>query len=147
MARLVAVAILAVAFAPSPAPAATVTSSTYESQVVSRTNAIRSAHNLATLRTKQCVDNYAESWSRWMARHKRLVHQSLSKVLDACDLTGVAENIAVGFTSGNSVLKAWMASPGHRTNILRSKMRYIGVGATQDSNGRWWVSQVFGTRR
>ena len=39
-----------------------------------------------------------------------------------------------------------MKSPGHKANLLNSKMRLIGVGAVQDKNGVWWVSQVFGKK-
>ena len=43
----------------------------------------------------------------------------------------VAENIAMGtFTDGDAraIMKMWMESPGHRANILRSSVRYLGVG-------------------
>ncbi|RKY19266.1 MAG: hypothetical protein DRP63_00910 [Planctomycetota bacterium] len=41
---------------------------------------------------------------------------------------GVGENIAYGFDSPQSVMQAWMNSPGHRSNILSSNYTHIGVG-------------------
>ena len=58
----------------------------------------------------------------------------------------MSENIAYGYSTGRAVVTAWMKSPGHRANLLKGNMRWIGVGAVQDKNGVWWVSQVFGTR-
>lgn len=127
-------------------PASAVTTGTYESQVISSTNLVRSQHHLVKVSSQSCVDKYAESHARWMAKYRKLQHQSMSRILKACNLRRVAENIAYGFTSGTSVVNAWMNSSGHRANLLNSKMRYIGVGAVQDSRGVWWVSQVFGAK-
>ena len=129
-----------------PASAA-VSSSTYERQAESRTNVKRVERDRVALKHSSCVDRHAESHARWMARNQKLKHQSLRPILKRCKLTGVAENIAYGYTSGNRVVTAWMKSPGHRKNLLNSKMRYVGVAAVKDGNGRWWVAQVLGTRK
>lgn len=41
-----------------------------------------------------------------------------------------AENIASGQRSPESVMTAWMNSPGHRANILRSNVTEFGIGRT-----------------
>ncbi|MFZ5916578.1 MAG: CAP domain-containing protein [Chloroflexota bacterium] len=46
---------------------------------------------------------------------------------------GVAENIAAGYDSPESVMAAWMGSEGHRENIL-SLRREIGVGYYYDAS-------------
>ncbi len=38
------------------------------------------------------------------------------------------ENLAAGQVSAEEVVAAWMASPGHRRNILNAKVREIGIG-------------------
>jgi uncharacterized protein YkwD len=129
------------------APASAVTSSDYEHGVITRTNVKRADNDRVAVKSQSCVDRYAERQASWMASHKKLEHQKLSPILDKCDLTGVSENIAFGFPTSSKVVSAWMASSGHRRNLLASKMRYIGVGAVQDSDGIYWVSQVFGTRK
>ena len=40
-----------------------------------------------------------------------------------------------------------MRSSGHRANILNKGFRLMGIGARKGANGRWYVAQVFGTRR
>lgn len=133
---------------PGPATATTTPtpSDIYESAVITYTNKHRANYDRVQLKSQACVDRYAESWAAWMARNRTMKHQSMSKILNACDLRLVGENIAYGYTSGKAVTSAWMNSTGHRRNILKSGYRLIGVGAAQDVNGRWWVSQVFGTR-
>lgn len=38
------------------------------------------------------------------------------------------ENLAMGFSSAESVVNAWMNSPSHRANILNPEFQDIGVG-------------------
>ena len=40
----------------------------------------------------------------------------------------LAENIAAGYTTPQAVVASWMASSGHRKNILNCNLREIGVG-------------------
>jgi uncharacterized protein YkwD len=52
------------------------------------------------------------------------------------------ENIAMGFGSSASVFNAWMASPGHRANILKAAYTQMGIGRV--SAGGWWCQQFGG---
>lgn len=130
-----------------PGPAVASASDTFESSVITSTNKQRVNYDRAKLQLSACVDGYAERWAKWMAVNKKLKHQSMSKILSACHLKSVGENIAYGYSTGSATVAAWMKSTGHRANILKSGYRQIGVGAYKDSNGRWWVSQVFGTKK
>ena len=127
-------------------PASAVTSTTYEKDVIKVTNVKRVQRDKVAVKQQSCVDRYAERQAAWLASHRVLKHQNLRTILRACHLSGVSENIAYGYSSGSLVVSAWMKSPGHRTNLLSSKMRYIGVGAVRDKKGVWWVSQVFGRK-
>ena len=128
------------------APASAMTSTTYEYDVIKWTNVKRVDHDKVPVKSQSCVDAYAEKQAAWMASHRTLKHQNLGTVLDACGLSSVSENIAYGYSTGGRAVSAWMRSPGHRANILSTNKRWIGVGAVQDTNGVWWVSQVFGRR-
>lgn len=59
-----------------------------------------------------------------------------------------AENIAAGQQTPADVVADWMASPGHRRNILGQDFTEIGVGffAGAGEYGTYWV-QDFGARR
>lgn len=61
--------------------------------------------------------------------------------LGITDLGG--ENIARGQTTPQDVMDAWMASPGHRANILNCDFQTLGVGVHFGDGGPWWT-QDFG---
>jgi uncharacterized protein YkwD len=59
------------------------------------------------------------------------------------------ENIASGYPAARDVVQAWMASPGHRANILERRFRDIGLAfreAPGTDSGVLWV-QEFGEPR
>ncbi|UGY93816.1 CAP domain-containing protein [Streptomyces gobiensis] len=66
---------------------------------------------------------------------------------DRADAAGIsnlgAENIARGQANAQSVMDAWMNSPGHRANILNCDYKTLGVGAHFAPGGPWWT-QNFG---
>jgi uncharacterized protein YkwD len=63
------------------------------------------------------------------------------------DWTALAENIALGHTTPEIVMAAWMNSSGHRTNILNGTYKEIGVGlAVRGGTQLVWV-QNFGASR
>lgn len=53
------------------------------------------------------------------------------------------ENIAVGQTTPATVMKAWMASKGHRMNILNEAYTAVGIGVFYHNKHYYWV-QCFG---
>jgi uncharacterized protein YkwD len=62
--------------------------------------------------------------------------------------TYLGENIAAGQPTPEEVVQEWMASPGHRKNILKPQYKEIGIGyatISKSSFKNYWV-QEFGTR-
>ena len=57
----------------------------------------------------------------------------------------LGENVGVG-RSPTSLHNAFMSSPSHRSNVLYSKFRYVGVG-TIYRHGALWVTVTFETTR
>jgi len=57
------------------------------------------------------------------------------------------ENLAYGFRTPEAVVKAWMASEGHRRNIMDPDFSYIGIGYYVNESGRIYCSQLFYTPR
>ncbi|MDT0321211.1 CAP domain-containing protein [Streptomyces millisiae] len=53
------------------------------------------------------------------------------------------ENIARGQQDAQAVMDAWMASDGHRENILNCEFTTLGVGVHLGDGGPWWT-QDFG---
>lgn len=52
------------------------------------------------------------------------------------------ENVAAGQATSFDVMSAWMASPGHRANILQGRFANIGIAATKATNGTVYWTMV-----
>jgi uncharacterized protein YkwD len=85
-----------------------------------------------------------------MAQHKKLDHNGSdgSTVSERVKRLGyvyirVGENIAAGQTEITDVMKAWMASPEHRDNILAGFAEMGGASADARDGRRYWCV-VFG---
>jgi hypothetical protein len=61
--------------------------------------------------------------------------------------TLVGENLAMDFMTSEGLMRAWMASPEHRANILENEYRDIGVGVAEGKfagQNTIIVAQLFG---
>ena len=120
-----------------PSPAAT---TLYEYQVINAINAQRANYHRDRLWLSSCPQRYADRWAPYMVWYFR--HQSMLPILQGCHATEVAENLAAGNFSASGMVAAWMNSPGHRANILDSRLNRIGVAAVY-ARGRWNVVADF----
>ncbi len=129
-----------------PAPAQAQAPDKYESQARSVTNAKRHHHDLHKLSRGACVQKAARRQARRMANQDRMFHQDIGRVLRRCRLAGVAENVAAGYPTGRSAVRAWMNSPGHRANILEPGYRLLGMAVRRADDGTPYAAQVFGRK-
>jgi uncharacterized protein YkwD len=58
----------------------------------------------------------------------------------------LAENVALGYPDAETVVQGWMASKGHRANILNSDVVETGIAVARSSAGGLYYCQVFGRR-
>jgi uncharacterized protein YkwD len=134
-------AIVVSAPAAEAAPSAA-TIARYEARVIWRINVVRAAYHRGRLYSSSCPDRYAESWAAYLSRTNRFYHRSMYTILYGCRASRVAENLVRGSGSADQMVAAWMASPGHRRNILDGRLTRIGVGAVY-ARGRWTVAADF----
>ncbi len=122
----------------------------HERSVIKAVNAERVERDRAALKVSSCLQKYASAWARTMGKRQSLAHRSSSSlrtIMSRCKLRAIGENIAYGYPNARRVTAAWMGSPGHRANILRSSYRLTGLGGYRDGDGRMWHAQLFGTAR
>lgn len=86
---------------------------------------------------------YAQNHAKWMAENSRMRHSSMRNIMNL-GFNRVGENIAWGQKTEESVMNAWLWSPGHRRNIMSSSYTDIGCGAFLDSKGRIYWCVCFG---
>lgn len=93
----------------------------------------------AQLRAQETAENYS---------HTRPDGSSCFTVLDEFGITrhGAAENIYASPETVDAAMDGWMDSPGHRTNILNSDLRAIGIGYyyTDEGWNHYWVQLFIG---
>lgn len=121
-----------------------------ESEVVTLVNQQRAANGLGALTVNASLANMARVKSQDMITNNYFAHQSptYGSPFDmmkqfGISFTAAGENIAYGQPTAQSVMDAWMNSPGHRANILNSSYTQIGVGAVKNSNGTIYWTQEF----
>ena len=81
-------------------------------------NVQRVRYGRSTVAASTCPDWYAEGWGGLLARTGSFYHRSMTAILNGCHAARAAENLARGNFSADGTVAAWMASPGHRANIL-----------------------------
>ena len=125
--------------------------------VVDLVNQHRTGMGLVALQVSPSLTNAAVWKARHMAHYAYLQHddpappvaRTVADRLEACGYpsrtTGWGENIAYGYSTAQSVVDAWLNSPGHKANIENSSYRSTGVGAAATSSGVVYWSQEFGT--
>jgi uncharacterized protein YkwD len=143
MVLLVAMATLLFASMPASAPAG-VSLNSYEQQLVKCINAERAKRHLAALSVNVQLVDSARSHSADMGKKQYFEHDAPSGetwtrriVRHGYSPTGyrswkAGENIAWGaglYSSPVVIVDSWMHSPMHRTVILTTSFRDIGVGA------------------
>ncbi|MEK3729881.1 MULTISPECIES: CAP and S-layer homology domain-containing protein [unclassified Lysinibacillus] len=62
------------------------------------------------------------------------------------DYTSFGENIARNIKTPEIAVKAWMASPSHRENILKEHYTNTGVAIAQDIKGNYYWVQMFSSQ-
>lgn len=111
-------------------------------QVIALTNAERAAAGLPALATSACGAEQAQGRTDLLVAEGRFEHDPLGPIMQACKASTVGENLALGYPDAASMVAGWMASQGHRENILRDGYTAIGVACTTGSQGLL-CAQVF----
>ncbi|TSC80645.1 MAG: hypothetical protein G01um101425_299 [Candidatus Peregrinibacteria bacterium Gr01-1014_25] len=121
------------------------------------TNEAREREKIPPLERHPALDNAAQAYAEDMKRRGFFSHESpegtlFDKRIKAAGFPGITsqecrcslrvwygENLASGQRSPQRAFQAWMASEGHRKNILEKNFHYVGFGVA----GTIWV-QTFG---
>jgi uncharacterized protein YkwD len=118
------------------------------------TNAARQAAGLEPLVLSPQLSDAAQRYTQVLASGSCFEHTcgAVPNFADRIGLTGyagwsaIAENIAAGYPTPEAVVAGWLASPGHRANILSPSYQEIGIGVVSGgAYGMYWT-QEFGAR-
>lgn len=124
----------------------------FEAEVLQLVNEYRAANGLGPLQSDPRLNAAADNWSEAMAEGDFFRHSTPAQVEEqGYDWRSWGENIAAGQPTPESVVNAWINSPGHRANILSDSYQEIGIGYyyldddTGSVNYHHYWTQTFGT--
>ena len=147
---IVGASMLGMTVAAPAASAAVVPAATLMSQIVTQTNQQRAKAHCGQLKVNQRLVTASVRHSSYMASTGTFSHtgsggSTFVTRTRAVGYTGaMGENIGWGYRTSTDMIKAWMASPGHRANILNCSAKSIGVGVVYSRNGTPYYTQEFG---
>ncbi len=118
-----------------------------ELEVLDRINNYRATKELPTLKRLNIISSIALTHTNYMVEKGEANHDNFSQrheklVLNAAAKT-VGENVAYGFSSAKSVVNAWIKSDHHRAIIENESFTHFGISTEQDSEGRYFFTQLF----
>ena len=113
----------------------------FESSLLSLTNADRARAGLAPLQSSSTLVAVARSWSDHMASTGQLAHNP-ALARSVAGWSSLGENVAMAYSSSQTE-SLFMASAGHRANILQRNFNRVGIGVTRAANGAYWVTVDF----
>ncbi|MEU4163342.1 S8 family serine peptidase [Actinoplanes sp. NPDC026670] len=134
----------------APTTSAPTGAAAYEAQVITLTNAQRTANGCAAARTDDRLTTAARAHSTDMVTNNFFSHTGsdgsnfVTRASRAGYTAPSGENIAYGYRTPQDVVTGWMNSPGHRANILNCQSIAIGVGLATKADGTPYWTQVFG---
>jgi uncharacterized protein YkwD len=154
----VATVVYAIGFCSTPAEserrprAGAAGASRVAADVIELTNVERTRQHRAALHTSARLMRAAQLQAGQMASAGQLAHvlpdATYPRPVDRLAAANYrwqtyGENVALGQSSAAEVLKNWMHSRGHRTNILKPDFTEMGAGFATDRAGRPYYVQVF----
>lgn len=126
-------------------------------EILRQANRARSAVGARPLAPDPALDTAAREYAAELAERGAIGHSSTTPgrrtVRERLRAAGAnyrrsGENLALMQNTASQlpvrVVRGWLRSPGHRTNLLDPRFRYSGLGVTRDEGGRWFVVQVYG---
>jgi len=107
---------------------------------LARLNHERAVHGLRPLTMRSDLNSVAQRWSNRMASNNRLMHNP-ALTSQVPNWQTVGENVGEG-PSIPALDTAFWNSPEHRSNVLDTSYRDVGIGTTE-ANGILWITVDF----
>jgi len=147
------IAVLAIVGASQSARAGTIE---IEREVYHQINDIRVANGLNPVIYSEDLAPAARWHSQDQARRRCIAHidslgRNAGDRLDDIRVPWLRYGENVGYVWGyddpcTTVVRAWLASPGHAANLLDPRLVESAVGVAQSADGTYYLTQVFVTR-
>ena len=117
-----------------------------ESDILAGVNKYRESKGLTALARVDEVTYQADDHTVYMTDNEVVNHDNFNvrytNLVSGVGAKAVAENVAFGYGSADAVVKAWIASDGHRVNI-EGDFTHFGISVDKDKNGKNYFTNIF----
>ncbi len=107
---------------------------TYAADLEAGVNEARVAEGLPELVHADCAVDAAAGRAADLVGKPDLPHAPMNAVLQECGVGVAGENLSRATVPADAVVDAWLASPGHRSNILDPDFTSGGVACVQEGD-------------
>ncbi|MEN3322099.1 CAP domain-containing protein [Mariniflexile soesokkakense] len=119
---------------------------TIEVEILELINNHRLSMGLTALSDMTVVKSVAFTHTDYMVDNNEVSHANFYKRSDYLKAKAgairVSENVAYGYSSAESVVRAWLKSDGHRANIEGDYTNF-DLAAEQNAEGKWYYTNIF----
>jgi uncharacterized protein YkwD len=117
-----------------------------ELELLDLVNAYRVENGLNALQIIQHISYKSEEHNNYMITTNTVSHDNFSSrkanLEQVVGAVRVGENVAYGFSTPQATLNAWIASEGHRVNLLGNYTHY-GLSIRENADGRKYYTNIF----
>jgi len=117
-----------------------------EVEILELINNHRLSLGLKALEDMNVVKSVAYSHTDYMIDNDEVSHHNFFTRSDYLKLNvgakKVSENVAFGYSSAESVVKAWLRSEAHKEN-LEGDYTNFDISAEKNEEGRWYYTNIF----
>ena len=126
--------------------AKTYTHDATELELLDLVNAYRVENGLNALQIIQHISYKSEEHNNYMITTNTVSHDNFSSrkanLEQVVGAVRVGENVAYGFSTPQATLNAWIASEGHRVNLL-GNYTHFGLSIRENADGRKYYTNIF----
>ncbi|MFD1096089.1 CAP domain-containing protein [Salegentibacter chungangensis] len=117
-----------------------------ELEILAEVNDYRASLGLAELKPLAEISVEAEDHNVYMAQQGQISHDNFGNRYESLvrnvNAQAVSENVAYGYRTAESVVKAWVNSSSHRHNI-EGKHTHFGISVLSDEEGKNYFTNIF----
>ncbi|HLV15259.1 MAG TPA: CAP domain-containing protein [Xanthomarina sp.] len=117
-----------------------------EIEILDLINEHRLSLGLNALESMSIIKSQAYSHTDYMIEKDNVSHDNFfsrkNYLVNNAGANIVSENVAYGYTRAESLVNAWLASPGHKENI-EGDFTNFDISAEQNSQGKWYYTNIF----
>jgi len=124
-----------------------VTYSKIENDILDLVNSHRTSIGLSKLTKLNIVSGVADGHTEYMIQTGQISHDNFDEraqeLMDNAGAKSVAENVAYGYTTAESVVNSWLNSSEHRDIIENPNFTHFGISTEANNDGRNFFTQMF----